>query len=255
MSTLPMIKPPSAASLVAQAAARATEAPQHIVRVRLLEGRSRGASFIREVIAGEPDLTQITSPVTAATSMTVPRRQDADVVVIDYELCGPDSLVITFDLKSREQSPRVLIYSGTADPEITIAAMVAGADGIVHRGELAVDDAIRWVAGGSRWIPDVALPELSRIAARIDRRDVSILGMLLNGTRPQELAAALGVTVGELAARRWAMLEQLAAGRADEHVADPGLARLDRQTSLGHPNRDEPTADPRPLIRAVSTPV
>lgn len=150
----------------------------------------------------------VDAPASDVTSM------DPEVTVIDHTLYGDRAFLLAHRLKARGRPPGVLIHSRTPDAETALATLIAGADGLVGDGDPATDDAIRWVAGGSRWMPVVALPVLSRVASWLDRADVPILGMLVSGAGPRELADTLGLTPAELALRRRRMLGQLLAARA-----------------------------------------
>ena len=83
--------------------------------------------------------------------------------------------------------------------------------GVVHKSALADElcRAVRSVARGERAIPAPSPTARATVAARLEPDDLPIVAMLLDGTDPDEIAQVLGITRGWLAARRWAMLEQL----------------------------------------------
>jgi DNA-binding NarL/FixJ family response regulator len=94
---------------------------------------------------------------------------------------------------------------------MVIGAIVAGADGVVaktaHGDQIC--DAVRAIADGQQALPPVSLTAQTRIAARLDPGDTPILGMLLHGVPPCEIAEVLAISEDWLDARRWAMLQQL----------------------------------------------
>ncbi len=86
-----------------------------------------------------------------------------------------------------------------------------GADGIVHKGTatLALFDAIRRVARGRRALPPI-LPELLETAgSTLDEGDLPILAMLIDTTKPEEIAEVLQVPRRRVEARIDVILRRL----------------------------------------------
>ena len=133
-----------------------------------------------------------------------------DVVVVDRAL-SHNVVLLTRELASLDRPAAVVVRSARPDPVLTIAAIVAGVRGIVSRSdpEGVICDAIRWVAGKSRWLPDIPLPALSRAGACLDRDDLPILLMLLRGAPAPIIAADHGITAASLGTRRTAMLRDM----------------------------------------------
>ncbi len=89
-------------------------------------------------------------------------------------------------------------------------ARVAGAHGFTQAEtahELA--RAVRVVAAGRTWFRPIAPSVLGRLARRLHPGDRPVLSMLVYGTPPADIATVLGVSEQWLAARRWAILDQL----------------------------------------------
>lgn len=116
--------------------------------------------------------------------------------------------------------------------------------GIVRRENPggALCDAIQWVAGDSRWLPDIPLSALSRAGSRLERDDLPILMMLLRETPSSAIAAEVGIGAASIDARRSAILRDL--------LAEPGLvwSRLDLRA--GEPAAAASEAEPRIVIAA-----
>jgi DNA-binding NarL/FixJ family response regulator len=109
-------------------------------------------------------------------------------------------------------APAVVLYSAYADQALMIPALVAGADGMVHKGAPALElfSAIEAAAGGERRLPAPA-PELVVAAAgAIDPADRPVLHLLLRQASRTEIATRLGLSAAELAERVQRMLERLA---------------------------------------------
>jgi DNA-binding NarL/FixJ family response regulator len=117
-------------------------------------------------------------------------------------------------IKSHVPAPAVVLYSAFADPTMTVPAIVAGADAIVHKGGQTRElfDAIRETARGSKALPPVSEPLLEAAGQVLDPQDLPLLGMLVNRTPPVEIAATLRIERAELNRRITAMLTRLKVG-------------------------------------------
>jgi two-component system response regulator DevR len=84
-------------------------------------------------------------------------RTAPDVLIVDYRFPDEDGLSVCLRVEAEAVSPALLVHSAFADGWLTVPALIAGADGIVHKGatgrELA--EAIRAVAGGRSAMPTI----------------------------------------------------------------------------------------------------
>ena len=122
-----------------------------------------------------------------------------------------DGLDVCRRIKSEIPAPAVVLYSAFADPTITVPAIVAGADAIVHKGGQTRElfDAIRETARGSKALPPVSEPLLEAAEQALDPQDLPLLGMLVNRTPPAEIAATMRIERTQLDRRIAAMLTRL----------------------------------------------
>jgi DNA-binding NarL/FixJ family response regulator len=105
----------------------------------------------------------------------------------------------------------VLLYSAYADASLAIPAVLAGADGLVHKGAPAGElyDALRLVARGRRVLPALSRELLDAAARRLHPADLPVLGMVLDETPRGEIARTLRLDAAALDARIERMLERL----------------------------------------------
>lgn len=169
----------------------------------------RGA--VRRLISEQPDLATI-GEATRADDAAGEMARWADVAVIDYQLGGRDGLWLTRQIREREQAPRVLIYSAFADQVLTVAAIVAGAHGLLPKHALHQElcDAIRALAAGRRWFPAVPAPLISALRTSLAPEDRPIYDRLMQSLDGPELASAVDLEPREIEYRRAAMLRALA---------------------------------------------
>ena len=168
---------------------------------------------VRAALAEEPDLVPVGGVPNAEQALDATRLFEPDVVVVDYQLPDEDGLTLARRLKGLASEPRVLIFSAYADAPLTVASIIAGADGIIAKAGIVdgLTYAIRAVARGCPVRPTIGPAALRAVSERLDPNDAAILGMLLHRTPPGEIARVLGISEHWLDVRRWAMLRQLTA--------------------------------------------
>jgi DNA-binding NarL/FixJ family response regulator len=130
-------------------------------------------------------------------------RTNPDVVVLDYHLPHVNGLVLCRQIKQEVLAPGVLLYSAYADPALVVPALVAGADGMVHKGAPAQDllEAIRAVGTGDIRFPPL-IPELTQdAAAAVEPDDRPILELLIARVPRERIAARLGLSAAALEER------------------------------------------------------
>lgn len=200
---------------------RSAGLPIHVLVVDDHPAVRRG---IKLLISEQPDLATIGEAVDALEAVGELARW-ADVAVIDYHLGGRDGLWLARELQRYRRPPRVLIYSAFADHTLTVAAIIAGADGLLSKAALDQElcAAIRRLAGGRPHFPAVPGSLVRVLRAQLGRRDQAIFDALLHGIPAQGVAAHLGIATALLEARREAIVEAIApkAGLGTPRVRAP----------------------------------
>ena len=183
---------------------------------------------IRRLIADQPDMVTVAEHSNASGD-TRDVAAWADVAVIDYHLGDRDGLWLTQQIKRHPSPPPVLIYSAFADEALAIAAIVAGADGLLPKTALAEEltVAIRRVFHGRQYFPAIPQSIAAALCSRLDPGDQAIFSMLTHGAPPAEISARLALTPGELEARRHLMLRAIAPKTTRDRVVDAARSPLD----------------------------
>lgn len=182
-----------------------------MIRVVVVDDHPALRAGLVAVLRSEPGLVPVEAVGTPDEALTAAEQRHADVAIVDYHLQESDGLVVCRRLKSLRRPPGVLVYSASAEKGLAIPAIIAGADGVLDKGAPTDDlfDAIRQVARGTAARPTVAPELMAATVARLGTADLPILGMLMDGTPPQEIARVLRLDAGELERRLTGMLERL----------------------------------------------
>jgi DNA-binding NarL/FixJ family response regulator len=180
-------------------------------RVLVVDDHAAVRSGLTALLEDEPDLEPVGAAVGARDGLEQAQRLEPHVAIVDYQLGDRDGLTLCRQLKELPTPTRVVLYSAYADGPLALAAVIAGADGVVHKAALAehLCRAIRMVAAGGGAVPAITPAAHAVVAECLEPEDLPILSMLLAGNEPEEIAEVLNVPVDWLAARRWAMVERM----------------------------------------------
>lgn len=182
-----------------------------MITVAIIDDHHAVRLGLRTALLSEPGLEPVGSAANAGEAAVLMYRTRPDVVLVDYRLPDTDGLTLCRRLKSDVPAPAVVLYSAFADPSMTVPAIVAGADAIVHKGGQTRElfDAIRQTARGDKALPPVSEPLLEAAAQALDPEDLPLLGMLVNRTSAADIAATMRLERAELDRRVAGMLGRL----------------------------------------------
>jgi two-component system, NarL family, response regulator DevR len=211
------------------------------IHVLLVDDHPAVRHGIRQLLATQSDLLTI-AEAASASAATGELARWVDVAVIDYHLGDRDGLWLTQQIKQQPTAPPVLIYSAFADLPLAIAAIVAGADGLLSKSAIAEElcIAIRRLFHGRQYLPAIPDSIAGALRSRLEPRDQSTFSMLIHGLSPAEISSRLGLSRAELEARRRAMLQAIAPKAARGGGGEPATAPLDYDRSTRR--RGYPTA-------------
>jgi DNA-binding NarL/FixJ family response regulator len=182
-----------------------------VITVAIVDDHQAVRLGLRTALLSEPGLEPVGSAADAGEAAVLMYRTRPDVVLLDYRLPDTDGLTLCRRLKSDVPAPAVVLYSAFADPSMTVPAIVAGADAIVHKGGQTRElfDAIRQTARGDKALPAISEPLLEAAGQTLDPDDLPLLGMLLNGTSSADIALVMRIDREELDRRVGGMLSRL----------------------------------------------
>ena len=175
---------------------------------------------IQMLLDDEPGIRVVASAGSYDEGLEAAVRLAPDIAVVDYHLPQRDGLALTRKLVSVANPPRVLIFSAYADRRLELAALLAGADGVLGKNSLGLELCYRIEALARCEGPRFSIPTetLAAVGEELEIEDRPILGMLAAGTASEEIATVLGLSPSELESRRSAMLDRL---RAPPRLTEP----------------------------------
>ena len=186
------------------------------------------------LLAREPDLRVVATAADAEAALALAEEHRPDVALIDFHLPGEDGLELCLRLDGAAPRPRRVLYSAFADELLAVLAIVAGADALVSKSadpEQLLETLLA-VAGGHRVAMTPSPAAMTTVGAALEPADLPVLGMLIHGTPPLEVAETLAMSPDWLLARRWAILRRLSPRRARR-----GALATDAPMLLAHEHR------------------
>lgn len=164
-----------------------------VIRVLTVDDHAVVRSGIVGLLESEPGIAPVGAVAGVRDAIPLFHQVHPDVVIADFRLNDGDGLSLCRALERDDWPARVLVFSGFASGELTLAAVIAGAAGVLGKGtagELLLA-AVRAVAEGG--IPQPVIPTslLTNAGERIDPDDLPIFGLRMEGISTREIADVL----------------------------------------------------------------
>jgi DNA-binding NarL/FixJ family response regulator len=190
-----------------------TQPAQNPIRILLVDDHQSLLWGLAKLIESEkPGMEVVGVAAEMSEALVVAQREQPDVILLDIDLGGVNSLDSLPDLLKAVKA-YVLILTGVRDTETHDRAMLSGARGILHKEESAeiILKAIRNVAGGEIWLDrratgrvfskllnarsDEASPDAARIAT-LTAREREIINVIINQKRStnKQIADQMGIS-------------------------------------------------------------
>ena len=181
-----------------------------MIRVLIVDDHPAIRAGLHGLLRGEPGIVPVGMSGSADDALARVITDAADVVLADYQLPDRNGLALGWELKQLPVSPRVVIYSAFAEPQLSLAAMITGVDAVLDKSSPieAVFETIRAVAAGKSLIGPIS-PHVMRAGASLDPQDQSIFGLAVAGEPPDAIAAVLGMDANVVKRRIRSIVEWL----------------------------------------------
>lgn len=164
------------------------------INVLLVEDHKCVLWGLEKLIAGEAPKLQVAGKASTATeALAVAAQVKPDVILLDLDLNGAMSLDVMPELL-RKSDAKVLILTGTRDPDLHKRAMLAGARGVVSKSEDAATilRAIERVHEGEIWLDRASTADiLQQLTSRNSKLDPEARKIATLTPRERDIIAAV----------------------------------------------------------------
>lgn len=170
-----------------------------MIRVMIAEDVLLLRETLTTVLELEDDLSVVAAVERGDDIARVALQTTPDVALVDIDLPGVDGLTAADRLREVLPSCRVVILTGLARPGHLRRALAVGASGFLlkHAPPQALINGIRKVVAGERVVdPQFALAALETPTSPLAAREADVLRLAATGAEPEEIAAALFLSVG-----------------------------------------------------------
>lgn len=159
----------------------------------------------RRVLENQSDFRVVGEADNAASAYIAFKQHSPDIVVLDISMPGASGLEAIRNIRLRDRSARVLVFSMHTEAVLVKAAFDAGASGYVTKSNepAALIRAIRSVARGERAMSDdiahiLAAESLTPSRSTLDQlgeREIEILRQFAAGATKEQIASNLNLSV------------------------------------------------------------
>lgn len=183
-----------------------------VIHILLVDDHSIVRSGLRMLIGSEPGLEVVGEADGRASALDSSARLQPDIILLDLDLGGDSSLDFLPDLLANVPQGRVILLTGTRNPDEHVRAVRLGAMGVVLKEQAAdvLVRAIQKVHAGEAWLDPTLTarlltgmapgrgakqvdPETVKIAALTDR-EREVIALICEGLQNKTIGQRLFIS-------------------------------------------------------------
>lgn len=168
-----------------------------MIKVILADDHRMVRDGIGLILARESDIEVCAYACDGADAITLAQAWKPDVVLMDVCMPGVNGIDATLRIRKLLPRTQVVALSAQGERPFVLQMVEAGASGFVLKDQTVevLARAIRAVAGGDTWLPELAAAAGKRTEKRLlSRRESAVLGELATGKRAREVAESMGIS-------------------------------------------------------------
>jgi two-component system, NarL family, nitrate/nitrite response regulator NarL len=176
------------------------------VRIMLIDDHALFRESLVRLLEAEPDFHVVAHCATVAEARRLLNRTAVDVILLDYDLGEEFGTDLLQELRTQENSSRILMVTAGMRDSVTLTALNSGVAGIIfkHSGPGQLIEAIHGVAKGEMWLDTGVMrslisgsgekPESAQGVRSLSDRQRMVLRSILDGLTNKEIASQLQVS-------------------------------------------------------------
>ncbi|MBX7120451.1 MAG: response regulator transcription factor, partial [Gemmatimonadaceae bacterium] len=171
------------------------------IRILLADDHAIVLEGLRALVEGEPDMEVAAATTDGREVLTLVRKLQPEVVVLDYELGGIRATDIIAELRGRGDPPRILVLTAYHDGETIRSVLESGAEGLALKTASPQQtlSAIRQVVSGQLVFPQAARRWLEARGARsgedeLTAREREVWALIAEGRTNVQIASQLALS-------------------------------------------------------------
>jgi DNA-binding NarL/FixJ family response regulator len=176
------------------------------VRIMLIDDHALFRESLVRLLEAEPDFQVVAHCATVAEARRLLNRTAVDVILLDYDLGEEFGTDLLQELRTQENSSRILMVTAGMRDSVTLTALNSGVAGIIfkHSGPGQLIEAIHRVAKGEMWLDTGVVrslisssgekPESAQGVRSLSDRQRMVLRSILDGLTNKEIASQLQVS-------------------------------------------------------------
>ena len=186
---------------------------QKPIRILLVDNHEMIRAALRLLIERQEGMTVIGEASSRDEAVAAATVEQPDITLVNFHIGSQEGIDFIPDLHAAAKNTRVLVLSGTLDPEIHTRAMLLGAIGVVPKGHSAgiLVKALQKVSEGEAWIDRTTIAnvlselshrngstEIDREAAKIaslTKREKEVVSLVCLGLKNKEIGGKLCISV------------------------------------------------------------
>jgi DNA-binding NarL/FixJ family response regulator len=196
-----------------------------MIRVLIADDHPLVREAVKVRLSVEDDLEVVGEVSDGRQAVESSQALAPDLVVLDLHMPGLSGIELVSAMRDAAPGSRILVLTGSLERHTVRDVLAAGADGYVLKEDETEElvSALRRVAQGERHvsarIAAVFEPQDDHRDAELTPREVDLLREIARGRRSQQIAAALGISVGTARKHRENMMRKLGLHNAAEVTA------------------------------------
>ena len=210
-----------------------TSAEKQIVKVLIVDDHPAVREALSARIASQPDLEVCGEAEGVTEALRLVSEKKPDVIIVDISLSDGDGIDLIKRIKARDETARMLVWSMHSEALYAERALSAGALGYLTKEQASdrIIEAIRQVLAGKMFLsPAMSERLLRRSVGRgvpkitdspveaLSDRELEVFRLIGQGTKPQEIADRLHLSVKTVETHRDRIRRKLDLRDANELV-------------------------------------